>query len=95
MNDIIKAIFLSDTCGVDKFRLPQDRAYTDLAKKEDELYQKLQASLSLEFFEIFSDFLDTLLMRHAIISEQYYTIGFKTGLRLATESLTLSDTFDV
>lgn len=94
MNDIIQAIFLSETCGVEKFRLPQDKNYDYLTKKEDELYNQLQATLSPELFEIFSEFLDTVIDVRAIISEQYYTAGFKTGMRIAMEAFNLSDIFD-
>lgn len=94
MNDFIKAIFLCDTCGVEKIRLPLGKDYARLNKKEDELYEKLKASLSPELFKILDDFINALLDRHAIISEQYYTDGFKIGLRLAMETFNLSDIFD-
>ena len=35
MNEFIKAIFMSATCGVEKFRLPQDKEYAKINKKED------------------------------------------------------------
>ena len=41
-----------------------------------------------------NDFINTLLDRHAIISEQYSTADFKIGLRLATEAFNLSNIFD-
>ena len=94
MNEFIKAIYLSDTCGVEKIRLPIGKDYQRLNKKEDELYEKLKASLSPELFKILDDFINALLDRHAIISEQYYTAGFKIGLRLAMETFNLSDIFD-
>ena len=94
MNEFIKAIFLSDNCGVEKFRLPKNKEYARINKKEDELYEKLKASLSPELFKLLDDFINTLLDRHAIISEQYYTAGFKIGLRIAIEAFDLSDIFD-
>ena len=94
MNDFIKAIFLCDTCGVEKIRLPLGKDYARLNKKEDELYEKLKAALSPELFKTLDDFINALLDRHAIISEQYYTAGFKIGLRLAMETFNLSDIFD-
>ena len=94
MNDFIKAIFLCDTCGVEKIRLPLGKDYQRLNKKEDELYEKLKTSLSPELFKVLDDFINALLDRHAIISEQYYTVGFKIGLRLAMETSNLSDIFD-
>ena len=94
MNDFIKAIFLCDTCGVEKIRLPLGKDYARLNKKEDELYEKLKASLSPELFKVLDDFINALLDRHAIISEQYYTAGFKIGLHLAMETFNLSDIFD-
>ena len=84
MNDFIKAIFLCDTCGVEKIRLPLGKDYQRLNKKEDELYEKLKASP--ELFKVLDDFIKALLDRHAIISEQYYTAGFKIALRLAIPS---------
>lgn len=94
MQEFIKEIFMSDTCGMQKFRLPQSRDYVELNKKEDRLYEKLKASLSPELFEIFTEFLDTVIDVRAIISEQYYTAGFKIGLRLAMETFNLSDIFE-
>ena len=94
MNDFIKAIFLCDTCGVEKIRLPLGKDYQRLNKKEDELYEKLKASLSPELFKVLDDFINALLDRHAIISEQYYTAGFKIGLRIATEAFNLSEIFN-
>lgn len=94
MKEFIKAIFLSDNCGVEKFRLPQDKEYAKINKKEDELYEKLKVSLSPELFKILDDFINALLDRHAIISEQYYTAGFKIGLHIAIEAFDLSDIFD-
>ena len=55
----------------------------------------MQAVLSEEHFEIFSEFLDIVIDKRDIISEQYYTAGFKTGLRLAAEALNISDIFDL
>ena len=94
MNEFIKEIFLSSTLGAEKIRLPQGKDYARLNKKEDELYEKLKAPLSPELFNVLDDFINALLDRHAIISEQYYTAGFKIGLRLAMETLNLSDIFD-
>ncbi|MCH5146801.1 MAG: hypothetical protein J1F61_02200 [Clostridiales bacterium] len=85
---------MSDTCGVEKFKLPHSSEYIELDKKEDRLYEKLKAVLSPELFEIFNEFLNTVTDVHAIISEQYYTAGFKIGLRLAMETFNLSDIFD-
>ena len=48
MNDFIKAIFLCDTCGVEKIRLPLGKDYARLNKKEDELYEKLKAPRTLQ-----------------------------------------------
>ena len=94
MNEFIKAIYLSETCGVEKIRLPLGKDYQRLNKKEDELYEKLKASLSPELFKVLDDFINAILDRHAIISEQYYTAGFKIGLRHAMETFNLSDIFD-
>lgn len=94
MNNIIQEIFLSDTCGVQKFRQPQDNNYKFLTKKEDDLYEKLKASLSPDLLKVFSEFLDTVISVRAMISEQYYTAGFKTGLRIAAEAYNLSDIFE-
>ena len=95
MNEFIKSIFMSDTCGVGKIKLPQDKEYTRINKREDELYEKLKATLSPELFAIFDEFINALLDRHAIISEQYYIAGFKIGLRLAAEAFDLSDIFEM
>lgn len=43
MNEFIKAIFMSGTCGVEKFRLPQGKEYATINKKEGELYEKPKA----------------------------------------------------
>ena len=37
MNEFIKAIFMSYTCGVEKIRFPQDKDYAKINKKESEL----------------------------------------------------------
>ena len=94
MKEFIIAIFLSDNCGMEKFRLPQDKEYAKINNKEDELYEQLKASLSPKLFKVLDDFINALLDRHAIISEQYYTAGFKIGLRLAMETFNRSDIFD-
>ena len=46
MNEFIKAIFTSDTCGVEKIKHPQDKEYARINKREEELYEKLKANLS-------------------------------------------------
>ena len=94
MNEFIKAIYLSETLGVEKIKLAQDKEFVRINKREDELYEKLKATLSPKLFATFNEFINTLLDRHAIISEQYYTAGFKIGLRIATEAFALSDIFD-
>lgn len=93
MNEFIKSIFMSDTCGVEKIKIPQSKDYVRINKKEDELYEKLKATLSPELFAIFDEFINALLDRHAIISEQYYIAGFKIGLRISIETFDLSDIF--
>lgn len=93
MNEFIKAIFTSDTCGVEKIKRPQNKEYSRINKREDELYEKLKATLSPELFATFDEFINALLDRHAIISEQYYIAGFKFGLRLAAEAFDISDIF--
>ena len=95
MNEFIKSIFMSDTCGVEKIKIPQSKDYVQINKKEDELYEKLKATLSPELFKMLDDFINALLDRHALISEQYYTAGFKIGLRLAAEAFDLSDIFEM
>lgn len=94
MNEIIKAIFMNSTFGRDYIKFDHNKEYARLSKKEDELYNKLEASLSPELFKTFDEFINTLLDRHAIIDEQYYITGFKIGLRLAMETFNLSDIFD-
>ena len=94
MNEFIKAIFTTSPYGRDFIRFEDNKEYARLNKKEDELYKKLEASLSPELFKVLDDFINALLDRHAIISEQYYTAGFKIGLRLAMETFNLSDIFD-
>ena len=94
MNEIIKTIFMNSTFGRDYIKFDHNKEYIRLNKKEDELYNKLEASLSPELFKIFDEFINTLLVRHAIIDEQYYLAGFKTGFRLTIEILNFSDIFD-
>ena len=50
------------------------------------MYEKLKAPFSPELFKILYDFITALLDRHAQISEQSYTAGFKIALRLAMET---------
>ena len=94
MNEIIKTFFMNSIFGRDFIKFDHNKEYNRLNKKEDELYSKLEASLSPELFKILDDFINSLLDRHAIISEQYYTAGFKIGLRIAIEAFDLSDIFD-
>ena len=94
MNEIIKTIFMNGTFGRDFIKFDHNKEYAILNKKEDELYNKLEASLSPELFKTFDKFINTLLDRHAIIDEQYYIAGFKTGFQLAMETFNLSDIFD-
>ena len=95
MNEFIKAIFTTSPYGRDFIRVDNNKEYTRLNKKEDELYKKLESSLSPELFKIFDEFINTLLDRQAIVSEQYYIAGFKTAMRIAMESNNLSDIFKV
>ena len=94
MNKIIKTIFMNSTFGRDYIKFDHIKEYVKLNKKEDELYSKLEASLSPELFKLLDEFINTLLDRHSIISEQYYLAGFKIGLRIATEAFNFSDIFD-
>ena len=94
MNEFIKAIFTSSPYGRDFIRFDNNKEYARLSKKEDELYKKLEASLSLELVQVLDEFINTLLDWQAIVSEQYYLAGFKTATHIATESNTLSDIFD-
>lgn len=94
MNEIIKTIFMNSTYGRDYIKFDHIKEYIKLNKKEDELYSKLETSLSPELFKTFDEFINTLLDRHAIIDEQYYIAGFKIGMRTATEAFNLSDIFD-
>ena len=94
MNEFIKAIFTTSPYGRDFIRFDNNKEYARLNKNEDELYSKLEASLSHELFKILDEFINTLLDRQAIVSEQYYLAGFKTATRLSTESNNLSDIFD-
>ena len=94
MNEIIKTIFMNSTFGRDYIKFDHNKEYARLNKKEDELYSKLEASLSPELFKTFDEFINTLLDRHAIIEEQYYIAGFKIGFRIAIEVFNLSDIFD-
>lgn len=71
------------------------RDYEELNKKEEKLYDKQQASLSPELFEILSDFLEVVMAIHTITEEQYFTAGFKIGLQIATEAFNLSYIFDL
>lgn len=93
MVDIIQAIYLSHTCGIERFRIPQDKNYDRLIKKEDELYEILKASLTPELFKILDDFINAMFDRHSILCDQYYTAGFKIGLRLAMQANDFSDIF--
>ena len=94
MNEFIKAIFTTSPYGRDFIRFNNNKEYARLDKKEDELYKKLEASLSPELFKILDEFINTLLDRQAIVSEQYYIAAFKTATHLASESNNLSDIFD-
>ena len=94
MNEFIKAIFTTSPYGRDFIRFDNNKEYDRLGKKEDDLYKKLESSLSPELFAVLDEFINTLLDRQAIVSEQYYVAGFKTATHIATESNTLSDIFD-
>ena len=94
MNEFIKAIFTTSPYGRDFIRFDNNKEYARLDKKEDELYKKLEASLSPKLFKILDEFINTLLDRQAIVSEQYYIAGFKTATRLTMEAFNLSDIFD-
>ena len=94
MNKFIKAIFTTSPYGRDFIRFDNNKDYARLNKKEDELYKKLEAFLSPELFKILDEFINALLDRQAIVSEQYYVAGFKTATHIATESNNLSDIFD-
>ena len=94
MNEFIKAIFTTSPYGRDFIRFDNNKEYARLNKKEDDLYKKLEASLPPELFAVLDEFINTLLDRQAIVSEQYYLAGFKTATHLATESNNLSDIFD-
>ena len=94
MNEFIKAIFTTSPYGRDFIRFDNNKEYARLDKKEDELYKKLESSLSPELFKILDEFINALLDRQAIVSEQYYIAGFKTATHIATESNNLSDIFD-
>ena len=94
MNEFIKAIFTTSPYGRDFIRFDNNKEYARLDKKENELYKKLETSLPPEFFKILDEFINTLLDRQAIVSEQYYIAGFKTATHIATESNNLSDIFD-
>ena len=94
MNEIIKTIFMNSIFGRDYIKFDHIKEYARLNKKENELYSKLEASLSPELFKTFDTFINTLLDRHAIIDEQYYIAGFKTGFQLAMETCNLLDIFD-
>ena len=94
MNEFIKAIFTTSPYGWDFIRFDNNKDYARLNKKEDELYRKLETSLSPELFKILDEFINTLLDRQAIVSEQYYIAGFKTAMHIATEAFNLSDIFD-
>ena len=71
MNEFIKAIFTTSPYGRDFIRFDNNKDYARLGKKEDELYKKLEASLSPELFKMLDEFINTLLDRQAIVSEQY------------------------
>ena len=94
MESFIKSIFYGDKLGVENFIIPNGKQCVKLRKQEDELYEKLKTSLSDELFKTLSAFIEVLEDRHALISEQYYTAGFKTGLHIAMEAFNLSDVFD-
>ena len=94
MNEFIKAIFTTSPYGRDFIRFDNNKEYARLNKKENELYKKLEASLSPELFKILDEFINALLDRQAIVSVQYYIAGFKTAMHLATESNNLSYIFD-
>ena len=94
MNEFIKAILTTSPYGKDFIRFVNNKEYARLSKKEDELYKKLETSLSPELFKFLDEFINTLLDRQAIVSEQYYIAGFKTATHIATESNNLSDIFD-
>ena len=94
MNEIIKTIFMNSTFGKDYIKFDHNNEYARLNKKEDELYNKLETSLSPELFKLFDEFINTLLDQHAIIDEHYYIAGFKIGLLLATEAFDLSNIFN-
>ena len=94
MNEFIKAIFTTSPFGKDFIRFDNNKEYARLNKKEDDLYKKLEVSLSPELFAVLDEFINTLLDRQAIVGEQYYIAGFKTAMRLAMEAFDLSDIFD-
>ena len=74
MNEFIKAIFTTSPYGRDFIRFDNNKEYARLNKKEDELYKKLEASLSPELFQVLDEFINILLDRQAIVSEQYYFV---------------------
>ena len=94
MNEFIKAIFTTSPYGRDFIRFDNNKDYARLNKKEDELYKKLETSLSPELFQVLDEFINTLLDRQTIVSELYYIAGFKTATHIASESNNLSDIFD-
>lgn len=93
MNEFIKDIFFGGR-GVEKFRRPQNKDYDELGKKENELFEKLKKALPRELFKEFTEFLEAVDNRYAILGEQYYIAGFKTGMRITFESFDLSDIYD-
>lgn len=58
---------------------------TKSSEKEDNLYEKLQALLTKEEFELFEKFVDTYGNRMAEECGYYFKKGFKIAIRLMME----------
>ncbi len=59
-----------------------------IKREADEVYNKLEETLSKEQFDLFNDFIDKGYDIKYEDVEKYFMEGFKIGLRIAVECLT-------
>ncbi len=56
--------------------------------KEEQLYDKLENTLTKEQKELFDEFLEELEARRDLETEEYFKTGFRQGVRLFIECFT-------
>ena len=87
---IIRAFF-DGTLSDEMIKSPRTKEYTDIDKRETQIYDKLRPQLTGEQLKLFDEFVDLYGERHSLEEESYYIRGFKFGVRLIIECLDLSD----